>query len=60
MPSYCTRLHHDGQRVILPDELDQYLEDGHLCSTCAGESDSEYAQRTVASHRQSTVPEVVT
>ena len=57
MVSICTRHHPEGPRVT-PEEFLQFLIDDHLCIECAVEDDATYAQRTVASHKQSTVPEV--
>lgn len=58
MTSFCTRVHPEGARVILPEEFAQFLADDHLCSDCAPISDNEHAAAGVLNWRQSTVPEV--
>ena len=44
MTSYCTRC----LRQIPPGEMDDYLRNDHLGDCCAGEGDSEHAERTAS------------
>ena len=43
-------------RCLRPTDIDSFLANDHVCDACAGMSDSEIAQRTLASEKQSTVP----
>lgn len=53
--SACTRC---GD-PILPEEVPQYLENDHLCPSCAGVTDAEHAKFVKASEKQPTVKENV-
>lgn len=51
--SRCTRCN----AVILPEEFEAFLRNDHLCSgenNCSSETDAEYSQRTIATHKQPT------